>query len=903
MGQPALHKGREAPGDTRTFIGRRSECEALLAELQAGTRLLTIVGPSGMGKTRLARQVKAILAERDLPLGQNPRFCSLIDCQTANDVEAAVAEVMGLPDEPGAQLSREGAGSAPMLLVLDNVDHLRDEAAAVAANLCDHLERLQILVTSIAPLEVEWEVCFELGPLEPEDARALYLDRIRRAGHLPSTEEQPAIEALVGRLDRIPLAIELAAARVQELPPSVLLEQIGERFDLLQLGGTGRHASLRAALSLSWDLLLPREQEFLARASVFAGGFTLESARAILGPSPHAQQEAAFQEEGQVDLEILALVEGVMAKALLQRDESPVPRFSFYESVRDFAAQALRDAGKEAETFARHAAFFREQGLRHERQRVGGKGKQASIRWLRAERENLLAAHRRTLHSDPTAAVELGIGIIGVQQMLGAPATELEFFDSLADAARRSGNAALLVQVLLHRAPALMRHARIQRCREDLDEALALSRELNAWYEESQIRAGIGVLLAKVGELAQARVEMDAAMELATNRGDPLLEAVTHLGLSLIAINQGDIEVSVESSERALEIARREGSLSIEARALANLGSAVGMWGRFREGRKLLGDALAIAQTTDDRGSGAYLLVILGGFEVMAGELEAAERHLGEAFQMEETHGNRRYEAYGISSLGLIAFERGDLRQAEQRLSQAARLSEDAGDRVERAICLIYLAAVSALRSKLEEARRLHQEARAFFERVNDPLVLEAVELLQGFLDLGEVRGMFSSKEWARAKSLETKVRERLEAAPSRDRLMARPTRILHRLLERALLDPAQGSAALAEQLVLGPDGAWFEFGGGRRVPLETRESLRKMLLELARQRIDAPGVPLSSERLFEAGWSQRIHPDSAGRRVYTGIWTLRTFGLSTAILHDGEGYLLDPGVSVIYAD
>src|SRR5690606_39054054 len=159
-----------------------------------------------------------------------------------------------------------------------------------------------------------------------------------------------------------------------------------------------------AALSLSWDLLLPREQEFLAKASVFAGGVTLESARAILGPSPHAQQEAAFQEEGQVDLEILALVEGVMAKSLLQRDEPPVPRFFRYESVRDFAGQALRDAEEEGETFARHAAFFRELGLRHERQRLDGTGTQASVRWLRAERENLLAAHRRTLHSDPTAA-------------------------------------------------------------------------------------------------------------------------------------------------------------------------------------------------------------------------------------------------------------------------------------------------------------------------------------------------------------------------------------------------------------------------------------------------------------------------------------------------------------------
>src|SRR5690606_6958425 len=142
-----------------------------------------------------------------------------------------------------------------------------------------HQEGLHLLVTSVVPLGLRQEVCFELGSLEDDDAVELYLDRIHRlrANRDGVAVDRPAIEELVRRLDRIPLAIELAAARSTVLPPRVLLSQMEQRFELLRSGKPGRHSSLHQALTLTWELLTELEREALARASVFVGGFSLEA--------------------------------------------------------------------------------------------------------------------------------------------------------------------------------------------------------------------------------------------------------------------------------------------------------------------------------------------------------------------------------------------------------------------------------------------------------------------------------------------------------------------------------------------------------------------------------------------------------------------------------------------------
>lgn len=235
-----------------------------------------------------------------------------------------------------------------LLLVLDNAEYVVREAAPVIEAWLAECPKLQILATSLEPLGLPGETRMTLGPLSPEDAVALYLDRARRAGGRLSMD-RIAIEALVEKLDRIPLAIELAAARAHVLPPSQFLSRIGQRFQLLQGGRPGRHGSLEQAIACSWELLREDEKVAVAQISVFMGGFTLDAAEAVLDCGPHAPPV----------LEILA---SLVSMGLLAHDGGAPPRFAPYESLREYAHERLIEMGQVEATIRRHAKHYLQLG-------------------------------------------------------------------------------------------------------------------------------------------------------------------------------------------------------------------------------------------------------------------------------------------------------------------------------------------------------------------------------------------------------------------------------------------------------------------------------------------------------------------------------------------------------------
>ncbi len=873
-----------APPDRTPFIGRRSEFAALLAEIEGDARLLTIIGPSGMGKTRLSRQVLAAETADHFRAAGGAWFCEVEACRTEADLQMAVARTLGISQQQGPLLARAIANRGPTLLVLDNLDEVARQASSILGEWVDSCPELQILVTSIVPSGMEGEICFELGPLDANDAIALYLETARRAwaDREFGDADTLAVEELVGRLDRIPLAIELAAARVRVLPPRALLDRIGERFELLQTSRPGRHGSLLRALSLTWELLSDREQRLLAHTSIFVGGFSLDAAIAVLG-------------EGESANVVVELLDGLRAKALIQLDASAPSRFSLYESVREFAGLQLQKSGDEERAFRRHADHFSSHGARHADE-FEGRNPLPAIRWLKAERENLLAAHHRMFDLDPLISTRAGLALLVVLELDGLSVSESGLLDSIVRAARAAGDPTQLLSALGRRATAFRRHGRLDDARAEVDGALALAVASSARLLQGHLLVESAAIGLMTGEIARAVSELEAAILLGHDEGDVLIEGSALRLLGVAEEMRGSLEESFRYCERALALFRSTGLPRYESQALIDLGTALARQTRFREARQAYQEALPILQRLESVGAEADLLVNLGGIEMAAGRLDEAERLTVSGLEQERRLGQRTFEAVALGNLGIIYLERGEPSLAEPSLLEAISIFDGWGETRNLAELLTFLAVSQSMQGRLEEARTNFADARELFEKDGNRSGLDTWELLRAFLDLAEARA-----PGAEASALEARARARLQAASSSGKTMTDGRIVGVRLLEKELSRSASSPREPRPSLVVGPDADWFVLCGPERIDLRRRTALRRILLSLARQRRDAPGAGMSQQELFECGWvGEKALAESAALRVYNAIRTLRSLGLSAALLRHDSGYLLDPELPLI---
>lgn len=873
------------PGSERTpFIGRERERSILVDEIQAGARLLTITGPSGMGKTRLARQVMGEVAPGFAPAAS--WFVSLAGCRTATDIESSVARVLGLPQEHGPQLAEAIGSGRPMLLVLDNVDSLAPDITPLIETLLDHCEGLQLLVTSLVPLGMGDEIRFELGELEADDAIELYLDRMHRAWaeRRSPPEERPVIEELVRRLDRIPLAIELAAARSRILPPQALLSRISDRFELLQSSKPGRHGSLYRALALTWELLSPAEQEALTKVSVFLGGFSLEAAEAILGDAKDP----------------LGLLDELRSKALLQLEEAEPPRFAPYESVREFALLQLDEERKE-EIIRLHVAFFREEGERHAA-RIDGPGAPDAIRWLALERENLLAAHRRSLRSDPRSSARVGLALSAVVALQGPPASELELLDSVVEAARASGDPEVLCDALYRRGGARTRHGLLGDAEEDLGEVVALSRSHGDRIREGFALAEWSLIHVRTGAFERAFEDIEIPLEIARAEEHRPLEGFSTLMRGVILDSLSHHDEARECLTEALTLFRRLGNHELEGRSLFNLAVVASSQGRFRDARRHLEEARTIFRDLGHQAAESYALINLASVEATAGELDRAEAHIAEALRLGGAQANRRFGGLTLGILGMVSLEREEFVLAEQRLFEAFLSFEEGGDHANRALFQAFLSVAEAWLGRFGDARRSLEEARSFFLEADAKGHIAVATIVDGIIRAAEARSLLQEGKQEEADELLALARRSLPTAQRAVRGTVDVTYVFRRLLEKALggqLDTPASSAP--DALLVAVDGGWFERRGGNRVDLRRRQAVRRLFSLLVKQRLESPGVSLGSEELFERAWGGEkvVHPEAARARLYTSIWTLRALGLSKLLLRTGDGYMLDPEVPV----
>ncbi|MGC4044397.1 MAG: AAA family ATPase [Armatimonas sp.] len=391
---PMIYEGQTvAPARVRTanrFFGREHE-RAEIRELLQSHRLVTLLGPGGTGKTRLTQELLA-----DLP---GAYFISLSALRNGENIANSIISVLALPDsnEPAIPRLQAAFAEKPALLVLDNVEQLVSTGGAESvAVLLDALPTVRLLVTSRIRLDLPQECVYRLGPLIRPAAIELFVDRARLANtHFELTgESQEAISELCRRLDGLPLAIELAAARAAVLTPQQILERLSRRFDLLadkRRDREERHMSLRAALDWGWSLLAPDVQRFFTQLCVFRGSFSLEAAEAITGEF----------------LAVDTLQNLVDASFLLVESGGTGQRFVLLETLREYGAEKLEPSEQEA-LVLQHADFFLERATEW-RPMLDGPEVLATMARFKQEHDNFVGAVEKTLALDPQRAVALCI--------------------------------------------------------------------------------------------------------------------------------------------------------------------------------------------------------------------------------------------------------------------------------------------------------------------------------------------------------------------------------------------------------------------------------------------------------------------------------------------------------------
>jgi predicted ATPase/DNA-binding CsgD family transcriptional regulator len=552
------------------LIGR--DCDlAEVGRLVAGNRLVTLVGAGGVGKTRLAVEEAAAVAPRF------PDGVDLVDLSGVADPDrlwAAVARVVGIEERADADLAQRVIRvlrPQSRLLVLDNCEHLLAGCALIATELLGYCPELRILATSREGLGVPGEITWRVpsltfpGPKDPPSldeldgfgAVALFADRARaaRPGLVIEAADVPALSSICSHLDGIPLALELAAARVSALSVAEIADRLDDQFTLLgrPVGGPARHQTLRASVDWSHQLLSQPERALLRRLAVFAGGWSLSAAEAVAtGPPVEADQVAR-------------LLAAVVDKSLVQAEDSPTgTRYRLLEAIKAFAYDQLVACGEEDDVRALHGTYFASLG-EYVASRLHGREQERWARRLDQEQANLRVA-RAWCAADPAR------GAFGLRMASGL----WEYW---------------LIRGLLHEGAAWL---------ED-----ALQRAPHPAGARADALTGLALITSLCGEFQRGGELLTASLVLHEQAGDRHGQARALVLLGFWQANEADREGAAEALDGALMLARASHEPYVAAFTLLMAGMAASLLGDTALARSRASESLDLfTQIGDDRGAG-----------------------------------------------------------------------------------------------------------------------------------------------------------------------------------------------------------------------------------------------------------------------------------------------------------
>jgi predicted ATPase/DNA-binding SARP family transcriptional activator len=626
------------PTPPTRLVGRQRE----LAEVgkllsREGTRLLTLTGPGGSGKTRLA----LALAERFAGHYRDGAwFVSLAPVSAPELLLPTVAATLEVSEQPERSLAETLAAALSekeLLLVLDNLEHLLAVTPALAELLAG-CPQLTMLATSRSPLRLAAEQEYAVPPLAEEEAIELFFACAR--AHDPALNgsvDSKAGAEIVRRLEGLPLALELAAARVRLLGLDGLRDRLDQALPLLTGGprdSPARQQTLRATIEWSDRLLGDEEQAALARISVFAGGFGIDAAEEVADAS-------------------LDTLEALTSQSLL-RVRSP-GRFWLLHVIREYAAERLAESGDSAAVRERHATWILQLALVAEHELTGPE----QVRWaarLETEHDNVRAALAWVLENAPTVALEIAGAIWRFWYL----------------------------------------HGYFSEGRSWLDQALAAAPPDAPPVSRAKALNGAGALAGWLCEFDEAEHKLDEAERLLRASDEPSTLAQTLNVLGGVAVRRGEHERALPLLEESLELKRQAGDAWGASATLNNLGVLAFESGDLAAARRYGEETLRVKREIGDTHGLGAVLSNLGEIAVLEGRLEEADRLLAESLE----HKRKLGDAWGIGAchhaLGRLARKRGDYPEAARRLGEAVEIYEQLGDVDALTVALEALAEVGA---------------------------------------------------------------------------------------------------------------------------------------------------------------------------------------------------------------
>lgn len=738
-----------APQPT-TFIGRVAELADLQQLFRQGVRLITLLGPGGTGKTRLSLQFGTQLVSHFNADGDKGHrrggvwFCDLTEATDVDSICSAVARSLGVPLMPGdavQQLGHAILARGEVLLVLDNFEQIVAHGGATVARWMRSAPAARFVVSSRELLRVADETVFEVPPLrtprEEEDARAseavtLFIERARtvRPAWEPNEVELKAIAEVVRQLDGMPLAIELAAARMSVLNPTQLVQRLPRRFDLLvdRRGATERQATLRGAIDWSWKMLSPSEASTLAQLSVFHGGFTADAVPSVVSLSHVPDAEPAL------DL-MMTLRAKSLVRAYFPLGDEKETRFGLYESIREYAREKLSSLPEAHGALERHSAYFLSVGPKLA-ERV--ESQRSAMALLELERDNLLAVFRRAMESaKPTKHAAEAVLVLDRLMTLRGPYQLLS--DMLDSAVSKLDPSSLHLRALTLEARGRTRHARgrMADATNDLLETLELAGRERDRSMEGRAELYLSVIDRARGQRQEARKRINRALSLFQSVNDRRMYG---RGLSILGTLLHDLGLETESMDsynEALEILREVGDRWYEGIALINLGVPQQALGLFKQARANYQAGLAIHRELGNRRGEGFGFLNLGDISADLEQPGAARSHYESALTIFRGVGARRPEGTTLVSLGLLHLQYGELDDAAQRLREGVDILEEVGEQSSAGIGRAALAAILGLTGRLQEAEEAMAEASRRLTQVGDRGLLDAVDLYRAHLELG----------------------------------------------------------------------------------------------------------------------------------------------------------------------
>ncbi|NNC94684.1 MAG: tetratricopeptide repeat protein [Chitinophagales bacterium] len=672
--------------ERNAFIGRTEDLHKLSDVVNADhTRLVTLLGPGGTGKTRLSKRFGRMW------LGDYPGgvwFCDLAEAVSLEGIANGVASAMNIPlviGDPVEQLGNSFAGRGSCLVILDNFEQITEFAEDTLGKWLNMAPGTKFIVTSRNRLHLTGEKTIKLQPLAVnEDGVKLFETRARERGSdfQISEENQEDVHAIVEQLDGMPLAIELAAARIGIMQPRQIRDRLNDRFKLLgtSKGKAKRQETLQAAIDWSWDLLEEYERSALAQCSVFEGGFSLEAAEAVI--------DLSLFENAPMSFDVLqALVDKSLVKTDVKGYDINEPWFGLYVSIAEYSAMKLKKedtfegSGElgQKECWQRHITYYSQFGKEEYIKFIDTKEGLSEAKALQHELDNLMTACKRAIgykiSNEATLLLKAlweVVRIIGPRAVIEAPAKTLIELRATTDINKLS-----IYNIL---AEYYSSSDLGEKAGHIADQGLELSLKVKDRRSEGLFSSLKGVALFQTGDIKSGTPYCEKGLKITREVGDQTTEArvLTNLGVSICISD--DLDKGKPLLKLALEVSKQSGSLSNESQVLQSFASVYNTEGDAENAKFYIERIFEIARETGNMKNEITALYLLSYTLQIDGKYFEARDHLNKCLMISKEIGDKAMESQSLYSLGILFTKQGKYESASNNIEKSISIGQEIKD-------------------------------------------------------------------------------------------------------------------------------------------------------------------------------------------------------------------------------